>query len=302
MGDLDIRRLLLLKAVADAGSLSGAATRLAFTTSAVSQQIAKLEKEAGLPLVERHARGVRPTEAGEALVAHASRVEEQLAAARADMDEFVGLRRGRLDIGAFPTVGASLVPRVVVEMRRRHPDIRVSVASGRLDVLGGLLRRREVDLALLWDYAWAPLDESDLVVDPVCDDPTVLLLPKNHRLAGSGEVDVADMADEDWIIRAEHPVASVLERVCGGAGFAPHVVMSANDYPEVQGMVAAGIGIALAPRLAVLAPRDDVVVVPLTGNPAPRRILLARLEGRRVSPPALAALPVVKACAKALSP
>ena len=125
----DTRRLLLLVEVVRTGSITAAATRLSFTTSAVSQQLSKLELEAGQPLLERHARGVRLTEAGEVLVRHADRIETHLLAARNELEDLSGLRAGTLRIGTFPTAGASLLPPVVKLFKSRYPAVALTVRS-----------------------------------------------------------------------------------------------------------------------------------------------------------------------------
>lgn len=293
MADLDLRRLRVLREVARCGSLSGAAAELSFTTSAVSQQVSKLEHEVGVALVERQPRGVALTEAGAALLRYADDIDRSIDAARAEMDEFAGLRRGKLRMGTFPTVGASLVPDVVLAFRARHPDVDVTVVSARRDGLVDALRRRAVEVTLLWDYPWQRVDDEDLTVVTLLRDPTLLLVPRDHPLAGRRSVRVDGLRDQQWVVRDEHPVADVLDRVCRSAGFAPRIAFAANDYQETQGMVAAGIGIALAPRLALSALRPDVVAVPLTASPA-RRIVVAWLADRRLSPAAQEAVAVCR--------
>ncbi|MEA5453371.1 LysR family transcriptional regulator [Sinomonas sp. JGH33] len=283
MANLDLHRLHLLREVARSGSLTSAATALSFTTSAVSQQIGKLEHEVGVALIERHPRGVALTDAGHALLGYADEIDRTIEAARAEMEEFAGLRRGQLRMGTFPTVGASLMPEVVLAFRARHPDVAVTVVSARRDGLLEKLRRRDIELTLLWDYPWEQIEGEDLNLIGLMSDPTVLLVPRTHPLATNQRVRIEDLREQEWIVRDEHPVADVLRRVCREAGFEPRIAFAANDYQETQGMVAAGIGIALAPELALSALRRDVVAVPLRGAPA-RRILLAHLANRRLSP------------------
>jgi molybdate transport repressor ModE-like protein len=180
---LDPRRVLLLVDVARAGSITAAAIRLSYTTSAISQQINKLETEAGQPLLERHARGIRLTEAGAALVRRAERIETQLLAARRELDDIAGLRSGTLRIGTFPTAGYGLLPPVVKLFKARHPAIALSVRSARFAALRAMLDTREIEISLLWDYAWAPLDDEDLVIRELLVDPPMLVVSINHRLA-----------------------------------------------------------------------------------------------------------------------
>ncbi|MDR6861620.1 LysR family transcriptional regulator [Phycicoccus sp. 3266] len=282
MAEMDLRRLHVLREVGRCGSLTAAAAALSFTTSAVSQQVTKLERDMGVPLLERHPRGAVLTEAGRALLRYAEDIDRTIDAARAEMGEFADLRRGQLRLGTFPTVGASLMPEVVLAFRARHPEVAVTVVSARRAGLVDRLKRRDIELTLLWDYPWQRVEDAELSTTTLRKDPTLLLLPRSHPLAGADVVRVEQLRDEQWVVRDEHPVADVLRRVCRRAGFEPDVAFAANDYQETQGMVAAGIGIALAPQLALSALRPDIVAVPLKDSPS-RRILLARLADRTLS-------------------
>ncbi|WP_019512726.1 LysR family transcriptional regulator [Mycolicibacterium neoaurum] len=284
LGMLDPRRLLLLVDVVRAGSLTAAANRLSYTTSAISQQIAKLEAEAGQPLLERHARGVRLTEAGAALARRAERIETQLQAARSELDEIAGLRSGTVRLGTFPTVGSSLLPQVVKLYKARHPAVKLTVRSSRFAALRAMLDNGEVELSLLWDYEWAPVTDRELVVRELLVDPPTLVVSVNHRLAHREYLDMAELADEQWITREDHhPVGAALEKACQNAGFTPTVAFAANDYQEAQAMVAVDLGVSMAPRLALSNLREDVKVIPLRGAPS-RRILLAHLSEHRLTP------------------
>lgn len=282
----DTRRLLLLLEVVRTGSITAAATRLSFTTSAVSQQLSKLELEAGQPLLERHARGVRLTEAGEVLVRHAERIEIQLRAARNELEDLSGLRAGTLRIGTFPTAGASLLPPVVKLFKSRHPAVALTVRSSRFAGLRGMLDTREVELSLLWDYEWARITDAELTVHQLMIDPTMLVVAVNHHLAERTSVHMSELEHEQWITREDsHPVGTALERACHAAGFSPSVSFAANDYQEAQAMVAVDLGVSFAPRMALSNIRDDVRLVPLKGAPS-RRILLAHLAEQKLSPSA----------------
>jgi len=282
---LDVRRMLVLLEVSRQGSVTGAARVLSYTPSAVSQQIARLEAEAGQPLLERHARGVSLTAAGEVVAARGEAIARQLDAARQELSDLAALRAGHLRVGTFPTAGASLLPLAVSAYRDRHPDIALTVRSARFAALRDMLDTREVEVSLLWDYAWAPVDDDALDVLHLLDDPPVALVSTDHRLARRRRLDLGELATESWITRADaHPVASALVRSCREAGFEPQIAFEANDYQEAQAMVAAGVGVAMAPRLTVVNMRSDVRVIPL-GLPAPtRRILVARLRERPLSP------------------
>jgi DNA-binding transcriptional LysR family regulator len=282
---LDVRRLLLLAEVIDSGSMTAAAEALNFTPSAVSQQLRRLEAEVGQPLLQRQARGVTATEAGAVLARHARRLERRLAAAEADLEDIAGLRRGTLAMGTFPSIGSSLMPLAVSAFKSQHPSIRLSVRSGRLDALTAMLESGVIGLSLLWDYEWNRLDPRDFLLTHLLDDPTMLIVAADHRVARRRRVNMAQLADEDWIVRADnHPVAGVLQRACRAAGYEPRISFYANDYQEAQAMVSVGLGIAIAPRTAVVNKHPDVRVISL-GNTAPtRRILVANRHDRVRAP------------------
>ncbi len=146
--------LVLLAEVVEAGSITAAATALNYTPSAVSQQLRQFEIEVGQPLLQRQPRGVTATEAGAVLARHDRRVERQIGAAEADLAEIVGLRRGHLTIGTFPTIGSSLLPQAIIAFRALHPGIELSVRSAWFDPLTEMLDNGTLGLSLLWDYDW----------------------------------------------------------------------------------------------------------------------------------------------------
>lgn len=155
---------------------------------------------------------------------------------------------GTLRIGTDPTVGASLLPQAVIAFRDAHPDVRLTVRSARIAGLWTMLENREIEMSLMWDYDWSRIDREDIVVTPLLDDPPALLVSDHHPLAGRDAASLADFAHDPWITRADHhPVAEALVRGCRSAGFDPHIAYEAHDYQEAQAMVAAGIGVALAP-------------------------------------------------------
>lgn len=282
---MDLTRLRLLAKVAEYGSMTAAAEALTYTPSAVSQQIRRLEAEVGQPLLQRHPRGVELTDAGKVVVEHALAIERQLEALQNRLDDIAGLDGGTLRLGSFPTAGSSLLPLAVTEFRRRAPGVALSVESARLAQLLDLLERRRIELAILWDYAWSRIDDPGLHLQRIMEDPTAVVLASEHPLAKRASVNFADLSDQAWIIRGdEHPLADVLARAGHSAGFDPQIAFKANDYQELQAMVAVGLGIAIAPRLALTNLREDVCVVSL-GPAAPRRrILLARLKSRNPTP------------------
>ena len=286
---LDVRRVLLLAEVARRGSVTATARALNYTPSAVSQQISRLEAEAGQPLLERHARGVTLTDAGRVLVERGERIERELTAAENELADFAGLRAGTLRVGTFPTVGASLLPPAVIAFKETHPGIRLTVRSSRIAGLWRMLENREIELSLMWDYDWCRIDRDDATVVPLLDDPPALLVGDRHPLAHRRSASLAQLADDAWITRADnHPVAEALTRSCRAVGFEPQIAYEAHDYQEAQAMVAAGIGVALAPTLALDGVRPGIKVLPLRPRTAVRRILLVRMTDHALTPAAQA--------------
>ena len=228
------------------------------------------------------------------MVEHAEMIERQLEAMQSVLDDIAGLRAGSLRLGTFPTVGSSLLPLAVTQFQGRHPGVRLTVQSGRLAHLLDLLDRRRVEIALLWDYEWSRIRVDGLDLLHLMDDPSALVVARTHRLAQQKSVRIRELADENWIIRGDqHPVAEVLSRTARAAGFDPVVAFEANDYQEAQAMVAVGLGIALAPRLALANLRHDVHVLSLGDDAPRRRILLARLTDRAPTPPETAMMAVL---------
>lgn len=282
---LDAKRLQILLSVVEGGSVTAAADELFYTPSGVSQQLRKLEEEVGQPLLQRHARGMVPTDAGHVLAGHARAILQQMDAAMADLDQLAGLKSGSLSLGTFPTLGSSFIPLVISRFRKMYPSIKLDVRSTRLSELIGLLARGEISMGLLWEYEWMRLKRDDFELTTLFTEPTVLVVGAEHPLAQLEEVDVAATAHEQWIVRAnEHPVAELLERTCNAAGFSPKISFQANDYQEAQAMVSVGLGIALAPKSAVVNHHPGVKILSLGEAAASRSVLLAQRRDRVRAP------------------
>src|SRR3954447_23571919 len=180
---LDVRRLRVLREVAAQGSFSAAADALSYTQSAVSQQIAALEREAGVRLRQRSARGGRLTDAGRALVGHADAIIARLADAEQELEAIAGLRGGRLRVAAFPSACATLMPLAVARYRERHPGVDLSLHPADPPDGERLLRAGECDLALTIETTFATPDTRDFERVELLDDPMYVMLPREHRLA-----------------------------------------------------------------------------------------------------------------------
>jgi len=292
---LDVKRLRVLREVAARGSFSAAAESLAYTQSAVSQQIAALEREAGTVLVERNARGIRMTEAGRALVRHADVILGRLADAEAELEAIAGVRGGRLRMVSFPTAGATIAPRAIGRFRERFPGVEVTLAPREPDEGLECLKAGECDIALTVEASFARITDKAIERHPLLDDPMYICLGAHHPAARKARLRLKDLAEEAWImgVTGTCPDGLILQRACQGAGFEPRLAFQSDDYVAIQGFVAAGVGVCFIPDLALVAVREDVVIRQLEGRPPLRHILAATLAGGFVSPAAEAMLDIL---------
>ena len=282
------QRLRVLREVVDRGSFSAAADALSYTQSAVSQSVAALEAELGTTLLERNRRGARPTSAGAALVAHADGILARLDAAEAEVAAIAGVRGGQLAMASFPTAGATIVPLAVATFRKRHPDVALSLTEGEPEEITPRLRGGEFDLALLFEFGGAGeridrgLGRIDLLADPM-----YLALPDNHALADAPRIRLQDLSAQSWVqTSATSPCARHVVRSCHAAGFEPTVSFETDDYQTVQGLVAAGVGVALIPQLALSTVRDDITIRALQPRAPVRTVFAATGRPPGASPAA----------------
>jgi DNA-binding transcriptional LysR family regulator len=298
---LDPRRLRVLREVAARGSFSAAAEALAFTQSAVSQQVAALERETATRLVERGVRPVRLTDAGRALLAHAEAVLARLDQAEQELGELAGLRRGRLRIASFPTAIATLVPHAVARFNQHHPNVELTVVDDHLQGLLPRLARWELDLALIYDHEALPEPSVRLERTHLLDDPFDLIVPRRHRLARRASVALKDLADETWIGGTpDGAYARIVLHCCRAAGFEPRVVFGSDDYNAVQAFVAVGLGVAILPRLALAFPRPGLRRLALEAPPV-RHVAAARLAASHRSAATTSMLSVLRETAQAFT-
>ena len=293
---LDVKRLRVLREVHLRGSFSAAAESLSYTQSAVSQQIAALEREAGTLLVERSARGVRLTDAGRTLVSHADAILARLAAAERDLEAIAGLRGGTLRVVAFPSAGASLLPIAVARFRERHPGVDLTLEP--LEPQEGLdaLKAGDADVAVTIDASFAPIAADDLELRHVLDDPMFVALPCDHPLASKARVRLEELAGESWIQGTTSvgcPDTAIMLRHCLAAGFEPRIAFQSDDYHAIQGFIAAGVGVALIPDLGLVSRRDDIAVRALTCAPY-RRVVAVTMAGAVRGPAATAMLDILE--------
>lgn len=288
---LDVRRLRLLRELALRGTIAAVADALAFTPSAVSQQLATLEREAGVPLLERTGRRVRLTPAGEKLVRHAEAVLERLELASAELAEARSGPAGPLRIGAFPTATRTIVPGALALLASRHPALEPMVSEVDPAGVAHALRAGDLDVALVHGYDLVPAAlEPGLAEEPLCEEAMFLATHAPDALDGpvpDGLAVLAPWRDAPWIVSAPDTLCrAVTERVCRAAGFAPRVRHQVEAFDTVLAFVAAGQGVAVVPQLGALAPPPGVHLTPL---PVRRRTRIA-FRGGAGPHPAVAAL------------
>ena len=281
---LDVRRMQVLRAVVTSGSVTAAAAHLGYTPSAVSQQVAVLEKEAGTPLLERVGRGVRPTAAGRLLTEHAAVIGRDVAEAETALADLRAGRTGRLSIRYFTSVGPALVAPALARLRREHPGVRIDLRLTE-DPLHELT---DADLALVVSADDAAGRGIRLV--HLLDDAYQAVLPAGHPLAARRVVDLADLAGEPWIgSEPPGPCLDVMLDACAAAGFTPNFVATSEDYATAQGFVAAGLGVGLIPRMGLAARRPGVAVRRVR-RPEPVRTIQAAVREVALDLPAVRTL------------
>jgi len=282
---LDVRRLRLLRELHHRGTVTAVAEALAYTPSAVSQQLATLEREAGVPLVERHGRRLRFTDAGLALVEHAEVVIARLELAEAELAEATGDEvAGRVRIAAFQTAASSLVLPLLGTLGGEHPRLRLELVEMEAEEALPLLPRGEIDIVIAEEYDYAPRSrEPSLAFRDVCRDPLVVVLPAGHPLAAADPqiVPLTRLADEVWAsTRSGTAYHDAFVRACRAlGGFDPDVRHRSNDTAVLEQLVAAGEAVALLPSLKRPGHVPGVAVRRVAEGRIDRRIFLAARRG-----------------------
>ncbi len=274
---LNSTRLNVFREVVEHGSFSQAADALSYSQSAVSQAIATLEGELGVALIERRRGGVRPTAAGAALAAHVGGILARIETAESEIAAIAAGRGGRLRTASFPTAGATLMPQAIAAFRASHPGVEVTLAEGEPEQIALRLRAGEFDLVLLFEFEGVGERlGTGMRRFELFEDPLHLALAADHPLAGREELELADLATESWVqTSADSPCARHVVRSCHAAGFDPAVSFESDDYQTVQGLVAAGVGVAMIPELALSTVRDDITVRALHPASPVRKVFAA---------------------------
>lgn len=257
----------MLSEIATRGSFSAAAAALDYTPAAVSQQIALLEREAGIRLVDRGPRGAHLTDAGRLLVRHADVVLLELAKAREALASLSLTATARLRVAAFPTATATIVALAARSFAEDHSETSVQVIDAEPEAAQALLDSREADAAVVYDY------ESAEGEDVIWREPVFLCLPIGHPLAAAPEVELTDLAGELWFGSDRCPGVPALVEQCRHAGFTPAFSqLLSYDYAAMQGLVATHGLVGLIPTLALDAPHPGLAIRRLRPAPQPRRL------------------------------
>ncbi len=276
----------VLQEVLERGSFSAAAESLHLSQSAVSQQVAVLEREVGVPLLERTSDGPKLTTAGETLMTHGDAVMCRLEEAERELAQIAGLEGGRLRLASFPTASATLMTSALSIFRKRFPNVELQFSEDEPEDSFPGLKRGNFDLAVVFDYPAVPLDFSrDVEAEMIYEEPMWVALPPGHPLAAAKSVRIADLADEDWLCGALP--SSCREQVLGlgrDAGFEPRISFQSEDYEVIKGFVAAGLGVTILPELAGGHP--GIELRPVRGEKPVRRVWAVTRESESRSPAA----------------
>lgn len=282
---IDVQRLRVLRAVADHGSFSRAAAALLLTPSAVSQHIAALERSVGAQVVTRSTRGVTLTSAGHIMVGAAESVAAELEQAKQQVER-LSTGRVQLTVATFTSGGRQLLPGALPRLMATHPSTVLHVREGEPEDTLPLVRQGAVDLALAYHFDGpllvGPGPASSLRWTPLLEDPLHVVMPEGHRLARHQSLDIAELAEEPWVLGCLKTEA-YLRRYAERAGFEPDVRGTTTDYFFARSLVAAGVGISLIPSIALVPAVQGLRAVPIR-PPAPARHIGVATLGRRDHP------------------
>jgi len=291
--DVDSHALRIVHRINELGSITAAARSLGYSQPAVSQHLKRLEARLGLPLVAKAGRGVRLTEAGRILARHAATVTQALDAAAGELSDLAGLRSGRVTLAAFPSASATVIPTLLRGLSVRHPGVQLNYVEAEPPEAVRAVRDRTADLAITFSYTGDQADPhrqsaQGLTVVPLWRDEMLVVAPREHPLAEQARIDLALLADDQWIGGCPRCRAHLLD-LAARSGFSPSISYETDNVVAVFGMVAAGLGVALVPALAIAASPlpAGIVARPTTGGDF-RTIHLVATEGAE-SVPAVAA-------------
>lgn len=281
---LDAHRLRVFRAVVASGSVNQAAANLGYTPSAISQQLAALQRETGLRLIERSGRGIEPTSTGRLLADEAAAVLEQLAALDSVVADLRESRIGSLSVSYFASAGAAWIPPVIATLTGEYPELRVDLRL--IELADEKQSAPDVEI-YVEGSASGPMQGYDTY--PLLEEPYVAVLPAAHRLAGQKTIPLRELAEEPWVDNdfSRGPCRQVVLDACASVGFNPTFHVETHDYPTAISFVAAGVGITVLPPLGIGAiTPPGLVAVPVV-DPVPQRRIAVRVrESLRENPAA----------------
>ncbi len=277
---LDLKRMRVLREVAERGSFSAAADSLYVSQSAISQQISALEAEVGTQLLLRLRSGPILTDAGRLLVSHADAAICRLEQAERELAELSGMGSGELRLVSFSSASATVVAAAASRFQDLHPEVRLSLAEAEPEDSIGRLKRGEFDIALAFDFELYPFEpDRDLAMTHLLDERMHVALPPDHPLAERRALRLEELSGDPWLCgSSESSCRQLTLRSCERAGFTPDVAYESNDYTVMLALVAAGMGVTLVPDLALMIPSPDVPMVEIEPAPPIRRVWVATLE------------------------
>lgn len=281
----EVRRLRLLRELAAHGTIAATAQACHLTPSAVSQQLAQLEREVGTTLLLRDGRRLALTEAARVLVARTERILAELERAQAEVAGLTGDVRGSVRLSAFPSAAVALAAPAIAACRESHPDLRVLLDETEPDQAVAELRHHACDVALVYEYNLLPRIRDDAVeLRPLLREPVLAALPPAGSSPG-GRTELAALASHPWIApRSDTALRTVLERACQAAGFEPRVDYTSDDYTVIMSLVQAGIGVSLLPRLVTEPLASHVRLSEVSGLELTRTVSVAVRAGSARDP------------------
>lgn len=301
---LNVTRLRMLREVAARGTIAAAAETLFMSPSAVSQQMSVLEREAGVPLLERQGRGVQLTEAGRALVADTERILAEIESAEAHLAAASAGVVGHVRVSAFPTAARSVLIPALLQLREKHPNLRVSMVDLEPEEAIPALKARDVDVVLTYDWDLLPsLSDAGVEFERLFSERVYLALPSGHRLANrNAPVSVADLAEEEWIVgRDQTSMLDLVKATTRRFGYEPRTDFHSMDFEVILAAVTAGLGVALTPPLALLGHQSDVAVRELSDLDLNRTIRAGIRRGSGSNPGLSEVLKEIRAAAAVVS-
>jgi molybdate transport repressor ModE-like protein len=275
---MDPRRVLTFRAVAHERSFSRAARSLALSQPSVSNQVAALEREIGVPLLERRPGGLRLTAEGEILLEHADAIADRFGLAATQLAEAAEGQRTRLRIGALPSALAAFVPAAIARVRHQHPDTRVTFDEGTSEELANRLASGELDLAIAYqDTTWPRAEPPGIKRHHLLHEEFMVAMAPHHPCASQTEVDLADLRDDDWTAALTD---GVIVRACRAAGFEPRLVSITHDQLAIRGLIIRGLAVTLVAEL-LADPFKDLALRPIAGMTVARDVYALLPPGRR---------------------